>query len=98
MNIIFSDKYFRFVLIFICSFLFIAVKNDPFFGDSISSTSRLANHIYDNHLLTIFYPVNADPAHPTLYSWILAGIWKIFGRTLYVAHLYSIMWMLALAS
>ncbi len=77
--------------------MFFVVKNDPFFGDSISSTVRAALNIYDHHLGTIFYPTEHDPGHPTLYAWLLAACWTIFGKSLFVAHLFSVLWSTALA-
>lgn len=72
------------------------VQNDPFFGDSITSTSQAANNIFEHNLLTVFYPQQADPGHPTLYAYLLACTWKIFGRTLWVSHLYSCVWAVLL--
>lgn len=67
--------------------LFFVTKNDPFFGDSISSISRAANLIYDSNFSQISYPENLDPGHPTTYPLIQAVGWKIFGRSLWVSHL-----------
>jgi hypothetical protein len=67
--------------------------NDPLFGDAISSTYYAANHIYTNNLLTLFYGPEVDPGHPTLYAWLLAGCWKIFGQSLSVSHAFSACWM-----
>lgn len=72
------------------------VKNDPFFGDAVSSTVRAALHIYDNRLGTIFYPLEHDPGHPTLYAWLLAACWLLFGKTLFVSHLFSVCWTTAI--
>jgi hypothetical protein len=68
------------------------VKNDPFFGDAIASTSQAANAIFNSGLTSIFYPLEADPGHPTLYSYILAVLWFAFGKTLAVTHAYSCIW------
>lgn len=80
------------IIVLIQVAIFVVVKDDPFFGDAISSTVRAALHIYENGLGTIFYPVEHDPAHPTLYAWLLAACWTLFGKTLWVAHLYSCIW------
>ncbi len=70
---------------------------DPFFGDAISSTFQAANHIYDANLTTLFYPLEKDPGHPTLYAWLLAFTWKYFGQTLFVSHAFASVWMLCLS-
>ena len=71
--------------------------HDPLFGDAISSTYYAAQHIYSHQLLTVFYDSHVDPGHPTLYAWLLAACWKMFGQTLEVTHLFSASWMLAFA-
>ena len=62
---------------------------DPFFGDSITSTSRLATNIYENG--TIFYAFGSDPGHPPLYSLFMALSWKLFGKSLLVSHIYGML-------
>lgn len=72
--------------------IFLVVQHDPFFGDAISSTVRAASNIYDRNLQTIFYPLQHDPGHPTLYAWLLAACWMLFGKSLFVAHAFSCFW------
>lgn len=93
MHKIFSSGYFLLILFAYLLVLLLTVIADPFFGDAISSTSRAATHIFNQDLQSIFYPPDCDPGHPTLYSWLLALCWKIFGRTLAVSHLYGICWL-----
>jgi hypothetical protein len=78
----------------VCLILFWIFRNDPIFGDAIASTYQAANHIYECNLSSIFYPTYADPGHPTLYAWMLAFFWSIFGKSLMVSHAYAIAWML----
>lgn len=68
------------------SILFIVTKNDPFFGDSISTISRAANNIYNSNFSQISYPDNLDPGHPISFPFIHALCWKVMGRTLWVSH------------
>lgn len=65
-------------------------RNDPFFGDAISSTARAATEIYNSHFSTVFYPVRFDPGHPTLYHLLLALVWKVLGMSLPVTHAFGI--------
>ena len=96
MNKIFSTKYFLGLFTgFLCG-IFFEFNTIPFFGDAISSTSRVVQNIFDHNLFTIFYPIESDPGHPTLYPWLMAACWKIFGRTLLVSHLYAYCWYLFL--
>lgn len=86
----FFHKYFYgimggYILVLGCVFC-----QDPFFGDSITSTSRLATNVFENG--TIFYAFGSDPGHPPLYSLILALCWKLFGKSLLVSHIYGMLW------
>ncbi|AMS27746.1 hypothetical protein AEM51_12670 [Bacteroidetes bacterium UKL13-3] len=91
-----SSTYFFSLSLLLQIVLWFVVKDDPFFGDSIASTSQAASHIYAHQLSTIFYPAYADPGHPTLYAYGLAVCWVLFGKTLAIAHLYSCLWAVAL--
>jgi len=93
----FIQKYFFLVVVLAQACIWFWVKNDPFFGDAVASTSRAAHNIYEHHLDTVFYPADADPGHPTFYSYLLAILWSICGRTLAVSHLYGCTWALILA-
>jgi hypothetical protein len=96
MKALLSSRHFSLVILALQCALWFIVKNDPFFGDAIASTSRAANYIYNHNLGTIFYPLRADPGHPTFYAYGLALVWKLFGRTLWVSHLYSCLWSIVL--
>lgn len=93
---LFSSSYFFLIAILLQLCLWFIVRNDPFFGDSIASTSQAASHIYAKHLSTVFYPLDADPGHPTLYAYGLAVCFTVFGKTLWIAHAYSCIWALLL--
>lgn len=83
---VFSSSYFFLLLILLHLGLWFVVKDDPFFGDSIASTSKAALAIYDSGFQTIFYPESVDPGHPTLWPFLVALCWKIFGLHLWVSH------------
>lgn len=62
----------------------------PFLGDSIPSNLYAADNIYTHHLSTIWNIAEADPGHPTLYPYIVALLWTVLGKSLWVAHLLQI--------
>jgi hypothetical protein len=93
---VFAHRHFVYLALIVQCVLWYIVKDDPFFGDAIASTSVAANAIYEANLQTLFYPIEADPGHPTLYSYVLAVLWKLFGRSLWVAHVYAGIWALLL--
>ncbi len=93
---LFSSKYFFFIIVAIQAIVFGIVKNDPFFGDAIASTSKAALAIYDSGLQTVFYPPEVDPGHPTLFPFLMALCWQLAGLSLGVSHLVGIGCMLLL--
>lgn len=86
---VFNGQYF---FLGICLFQLVfwwIIKEDPFFGDSIASTSKAALAIYDSQFTTLFYPADVDPGHPTLFPLMMAAAWFLFGKTLAVSHFLS---------
>ena len=82
----FFNKYILLLIAALQLVLFFIVKNDPFHGDAVTSTARVALNIYENNLKTIWYPANFDPGHPTLFPYLLACIWLVLGKSLSVCH------------
>ncbi|MES2558472.1 MAG: hypothetical protein V4590_01940 [Bacteroidota bacterium] len=93
---LFSSSYFFLTVVLLQLCLWVVVKYDPFFGDSIASTSKAALAIYDSGFQTVFYPEAIDPGHPTLYPLLMALCWSIAGPYLWVSHLVSVCCMLFL--
>jgi len=83
------------IIIFFQLIFWFIVRNDPFFGDGISTVSRAAVTIFDQNLQTIFYLPEHDPGHPTLFPWFLALIWTVFGKSLWISHLFNLTFVLA---
>ena len=83
---IFLSNWIFVLVVFFQLILWFVVKDDPFFGDGISTVSRAAVTIYDQKLQTIFYLPEHDPGHPTLIPFIYALIWTIFGKSLAISH------------
>lgn len=76
------------------SVLFIIIKDDPFYGDSKSTISRLSTLIYDTDFNIWLYPQGMDPGHPTLIPNLHALLWKVFGQELWVSHLINALFTL----
>lgn len=81
------NKYILVIIAGLQLVLFLVIKNDPFHGDAVTSTARAALYIYNHQLATIWYPANFDPGHPTLFPYLLAILWTIFGKSLLISHL-----------
>jgi len=71
---------------------FLISHNDPIHGDGISTVARASLHIYEKGAECFFYPVKQDPGHPTLYPYVLAGLWRLWGSpNLVLCHLWNIL-------
>lgn len=79
------------IIILAFTILFLETRNDPFFGDSIATISRAANHIFESDFTRLEHPNNLDPGHPLTFSIVHAGLWKLFGRQLWVSHLFNVL-------
>lgn len=82
-----GKHFFWAIVVLLFAIVFWFTRNDPFFGDSISSISRASNLIYESNFTEVHYPENLDPGHPITYPVIHAVAWKILGRKLWVSHL-----------
>jgi hypothetical protein len=58
----------------------------------IQLSSRQANWFYENNFSHLLLPNEIDSGHPPLNGIMLATLWKIFGRSLWVGHAFSIIW------
>lgn len=66
---------------------FLYALNLPLFGDAIASVSKPARAIFESNLTRPWNYPDADPGHPTLFPFLIAILWKIFGLKLWVPHL-----------
>jgi len=80
----------------VISTFIIIVGSDPFFGDSISTVSRVALNIYDSDFTDLSYPEGRDPGHPILIPLIHAVLWKITGVSLWTSHFFNSLFTIAL--
>jgi len=72
------------------------VDNDPFFGDAISTVSRVALNIYDSDFTDLSYPEGRDPGHPILIPILHAALWKITGVSLWTSHAFNSLFTIAI--
>jgi hypothetical protein len=71
---------------------FLLCRNDPIHGDGISTVARASFHMYEMGWDHFFYPVKQDPGHPTLYPYLLAGLWRLWGGpNLVLAHFWNVL-------
>lgn len=60
--------------------------NNPFFWDTVQLSSKQAHFFYLNSFSSFLLPDLIDSGHPPFMGVLLAGLWKIFGRALWVGH------------
>jgi hypothetical protein len=66
--------------------------SDPIHGDGISTVARASIHIYESGWKCFFYPIKQDPGHPTLYPYLLAGLWRFFDKpNLAICHFWNVL-------
>ncbi|MCC2547524.1 hypothetical protein LJY25_13795 [Hymenobacter sp. BT175] len=76
------------------------VADNGFFWDGVLQASRYAQWYYDTGFRHLLVPESYDSGHPPLLGLLLAGAWKLFGRSLPVGHwlmlpaLLGIIWQL----
>jgi len=68
------------------TFLTFLVKDHAFFWDTVQLASRHAHWYFDNNFRYFFPPESFDSGHPPLFGMLLASMWKIFGKSLWVSH------------
>ena len=61
-----------------------------FFWDTVQLASHHAHFYYDNHFSSFFLPNDIDSGHPPFFGMSLALLWSLFGRTLWVSHLFML--------
>ncbi len=69
-----------------CFLLTLLTQNVPFFWDNVLLSSRVAYHFYEQGLLAFILPFELDCGHPPFIGVYIAAFWKVFGKTLAVAH------------
>jgi hypothetical protein len=61
-------------------------RDHAFFWDTVQLASKQAHWYYDNDFRYFFLPEVIDSGHPPFFGMGLAGLWKIFGKSLWVGH------------
>lgn len=74
-------------LVSIVAILLVLWSSDHiFFWDTVQFAGKHGSWYYDNGLLSGLLPVHLDSGHPPSFGMYLAGLWKLFGQSLEVAH------------
>jgi hypothetical protein len=82
--------YLFFILLTIC------VAHNAFFWDTIQLGSKHAYFYYQNNLKLTFLPDELDSGHIPAFGYILASLWKIFGKSLPVGHYFMLPFLIGI--
>ncbi len=72
------------------------VKDHAFFWDTVQLASKQAHWYFDNDFRYFFLPQEIDSGHPPFFGMLLALIWKIFGKTLWISHFLMLPFLLGI--
>ncbi len=74
--------------------LTLLVSNNSFFWDTVQLASRHANFYFGQNLKLLLLPDNMDSGHIPAFGYLLAVSWKLFGKNLFVSHLFMLPFLL----
>jgi len=66
--------------------------NHCFFEDTIQLSSLHASWYYEHNFSRFLLPNDYDSGHPPLNGMMLASLWLLFGRSLWVGHAFMAIW------
>ena len=66
--------------------LFLLTIHYSFFWDTVQLASKHASYYFGSGFSSLLLPDNLDSGHIPAFGIYLAGVWKLFGRTLLVSH------------
>ncbi len=89
---------FRVCFPFYIAFIFLTflVKDHAFFWDTVQLASRHAHWYFDNNFHYFFLPEGIDSGHPPFFGMMLAFMWKLFGKSLWVSHFMMLPFLLGI--
>lgn len=89
-----GDKLVKYTPYLLFIILAIICINNCFFFDTIQLSSLHASWYYDNNFRYFLLPNNIDSGHPPLNGMMLAAVWKLLGKSLWVGHVWILLWSL----
>ena len=68
-----------------------------FFWDTVQLASKHATFYYDNELKLALLPDEIDSGHIPTFGYLLAVLWTIFGKSLWISHLFILPFAIGIA-
>ncbi len=75
-----------FYLFFFLLVLF--VSKNAFFWDTVQLSAKHASFYFNNGLVPFLLPDEMDSGHIPTFGYLLAVVWKLFGKSLIISHLF----------
>lgn len=92
-----NKESFKLILIYLFFIIIsFAVSNNSFFWDTIQLASRHAHWFYENNFRLLLLPDSIDSGHIPVFGMILALVWKIFQKSLFVSHIFMLPFLLGI--
>lgn len=85
----------RAAILFICMFN-ASLLGLPFFGDHVTLISIPASDYYNSGFQSIWLPDGHATGHPPFYALLTALSWTVFGKSLLISHLLTLIFSLVL--
>ena len=82
-------------ILFLCMFN-ASLLSLPFFGDHVTLISIPASDYYNNGFHSLWLPEGHATGHPPFYALLTAICWTVFGKSLLVSHLLTLVFALVL--
>ncbi|MBN2611803.1 MAG: hypothetical protein JXB00_09640 [Bacteroidales bacterium] len=92
-----KKKSFKYIILYLFYIILsLVVSNNSFFWDTIQLASRHAHWYYENNFKFFLLPDSIDSGHIPVFGMLLALIWKIFQKSLFVSHLFMLPFLLGI--
>ncbi|MCG8326771.1 MAG: hypothetical protein MI974_03745 [Chitinophagales bacterium] len=82
-----KDKVFLSILCVLALGVTWLVRNHVFFWDTVQLGSKHAHWYYESGFKQLLLPDEIDSGHPPAFGIYLAGVWKVFGKSIAISHL-----------
>lgn len=87
----------RATILFVCMFN-ASLLGLPFFGDHVTLISIPASDYYSSGFHSIWLPEGHATGHPPFYAMLTALCWTVFGKSLLISHLLTLVFSLVLVA
>ncbi len=81
-----QDRIYCLLVILFYAILTFLTTHIPFFWDNVLLVSKISSYYFETNFSDLILPNQWDTGHPPFFGVYMAGVWKLFGRSLLVSH------------